>query len=219
MKFFRNTKAMIDITDCRDLVTLQTIIFMIMFLQAASNLSTCYSYIGVALRSALRLGLHRNVSHNFSPIESECRRRTFWTIRKMDTYVSALLGFPRMLYDSDIDQDMPIEVDDSFILKTQILPQPEGKISLSAACNQHTKLMYVLAKVIQFIYPTKGIEQSTTSGESRSTYSISHNKIREIEKDLQDWLDELPMALRPGDETDSDMTRYVEEDLQCSNSK
>lgn len=206
MKFFNNARSMIDITDCRDLSALQCIIFMIMFLQATSNLSTCYSYIGVALRSALRLGLHRNISHNFTPIEAECRKRTFWTIRKMDTYVSAMLGFPRMLYDEDIDADMPIEVDDIYITKSAVLTQPHDKISLSAACNQHTKLMYVLAKVIQFIYPTKGIEQATRK-ESSSTYSISHNKIREIENDLQEWLDALPMELRPGGDADPDMTR------------
>ena len=126
---------MLDITDCRDLTSLQAIVFITMFLQSSANLSTCFSYIGIALRSALRMGLHRNLAGNFNPIEREERRRIFWVIRKMDTYVSTLLGFPHMLSSDDIDQELPIEVDDEYITKDAVLPMPKGKVSLYAASN------------------------------------------------------------------------------------
>lgn len=199
---------MVDITECRDIVSLQTIIFMILFLQSSANLSTCYSYIGIALRSALRMGLHRNLAHNnnFNPIEREVRRRLFWIVRKMDTYVSALLGFPQLLSMDDIDQILPIEVDDEYITRDAILPMPEGKTSLYAASNAHTKLMEILADVIKYIYPTKGIEQSADV--TNSFYVISHVKIREIERDLGEWLDRLPMGLRPGGDVSPDVLRY-----------
>ncbi|CAG8981788.1 hypothetical protein HYALB_00004731 [Hymenoscyphus albidus] len=206
--YFQKGRGMVDITDCRDIVSLQTILFMILFLQSSSNLSTCYSYIGIALRSALRMGLHRNLthSHKFNPIEREVRRRLFWIVRKMDTYVSALLGFPQMLSTDDIDQVLPIEVDDEYITKDSILPMPPGKTSLYAASNAHTALMAILADVIKYIYPTKGVEQSV-NGNNSSTYVISHIKIREIEKDLRKWQDQLPMQLRPGGDASPDVLR------------
>ena len=37
-------------------------------------------------------------------------------------------------------------------------------------------------------------------GAGKSSYVISHAKIREVERDLAQWLDKLPMALRPGGE-------------------
>lgn len=197
---------MMEITECRDIVSLQAILFMILFLQASSNLSTCYSYIGVALRSAVRMGMHRNLVGNFNPIERETRRRVFWIIRKMDTYVAALLGFPKMLSDEDIDQVLPLEVDDEFITKDAILPMPAGKLSVYVASNAHTRLMGILAKVITYIYPIKGIEQSVQPASS-STYVVSHAKIREIEGDLKDWLDKLPMALRPSEDESEDTVR------------
>lgn len=199
---------MMDITDCRDITSLQAILFMIMFLQASANLSTCYSYIGIALRSSLRMGLHRNLIGNFNPIERETRKRVFWTIRKMDTYVSALLGFPKMLSEEDVDQEFPIEVDDEFITKDGILPMPEGRISLYTASNAHTRLMFTLSKVIKYIYPTKGLDESI-HGASRGSYSyaISHARIREVEHDLQDWLDKLPGALKPGGEAPPEVLR------------
>lgn len=186
-----------DIADARDLTALQAVVFMILFLQSSANLSTCYSYIGIALRSALRMGLHRNLAGNFSPIERETRRRVFWIIRKMDTYVSALLGFPQMLSIDDIDQELPLEVDDEYITKDGILPMPQGVTSLYAASNAHTRLMAVLSKVLKYIYPMKGLEQSV-QGNTNFSYVISHAKIREVERDLAEWLDKLPMGLRPG---------------------
>jgi hypothetical protein len=143
------------------------------------------------------MGLHRNLAGNFNPIERETRRRVFWVVRKMDTYVSALLGFPQMLSIDDIDQELPMETDDEYITKTSISPMPAGETSLYAASNAHTRLLDILNKVIKYIYPTKGLEQSV-QGSTTSSYVISHTKIREIERDLADWLDKLPMALRPG---------------------
>jgi hypothetical protein len=200
-----------DVTDCRDITALQAILFMILFLQSSANLSTCYSYIGIALRSSLRMGLHRNLAANFNPIERETRRRVFWVVRNMDTYVSALLGFPRMLSDDDIDQELPIEVDDKYITKDAVLPMPVGATSLYTASNAHTRLTAILAKVIKYIYPTKGLEQSvqgsTKDGTMKNSYVISHAQIREIERDLADWLDKLPMALRPGGEGTPEILR------------
>jgi hypothetical protein len=186
-----------DIADCRDLTSLQAIVFMTQFLQSSAKLSTCYSYIGVAQRSALRMGLHRSFNLNFNPIEAETRKRVFWVIRKMDTYVGAMIGLPHFLDDDDIDQDWPTEVDDEYITETEIRPMPPGKISVMAAANAHTKIVQVLAKICKYVYPIKGTQ---SGGKNSVTYSVSYSKIREIEQDLQQWLDELPMALKPGGE-------------------
>lgn len=179
---------------------------MIQFLQSSAKLSTCYAYIGIALRSALRMGLHRSFNVTFSPIESETRKRIFWVIRRMDTYVGAMLGLPRFLEDEDIDQEWPAEVDDEYITETGILPMPEGTISVMAAFNAHTRLVQVLNKICKYVYPIKGTQ---SGGKNSVTYTVGYSKIREIEKDLARWLDELPAALKPGGEVPPVIKRYV----------
>lgn len=78
-----------DVTECRDLTTLQALLFLILFLQATSNLSGCYSFLGIASRAALRMGLHRHLPQaNFTPLEAELRKRVFYFIRQMDIYCS-----------------------------------------------------------------------------------------------------------------------------------
>lgn len=194
---------MLDITDCRDLTTLQAIVFMILFLQSTAKLATCYSYVGIALRSCCRLGLHRNIKNEFNPVEQEERKRIFWLIRKMDVYVGVLLGLPQMLSAEDMDQQLPIEVDDDFITSEGILPMPPDQFPLMRACNAHTSLVDILQKVVKYIYPIKGFE-GAKAGER---YSISHSRIREIEKDLQVWMDNLPMELRPSDDASCELAR------------
>ncbi|KAF2854085.1 hypothetical protein T440DRAFT_486702 [Plenodomus tracheiphilus IPT5] len=195
--YFKSSRQLLDITDCRDLTSLQAIVFMIQFLQSSAKLNTCYAYIGVALRSALRMGLHRSFNGNFTPIEAETRKRLFWVIRRMDTYVGAMLGLPRFLEDEDIDQEWPLEVDDEYITETEVLPMPAGSISVMAAFNAHTRIVQVLNKICKYVYPIKG---SHAGGKNAVTYTVSYSKIRELERDLAQWLDELPMALKPGGE-------------------
>ena len=186
---------MLDIADCRDLTSLQALIYMILFLQSSAKLSTCYAYLGIAIRSALRLGLHRSFDDNFTPIEAEVRKRTFWVIRKMDIYVGAMLGLPQTLSDDDIDQDLPTEVEDENITQTEIIPVPEGSTTVIQGSNAHTRLVKVMSKIVRIVYPIKTPQQQG----HLSRYTVSIPKIRELEKGLQEWKEQLPMGLRPSD--------------------
>lgn len=203
-QFFKAGRQLLEITDCRDLVSLQAICFMVLFLQSSAKLSTCYSYVGIALRSALRLGLHRSVAADFNPLERELRKRIFWVIRKMDIYVSTLLGLPQMLSDDDIDQEYPLEVDGDYITTEGITQPPSNYTPLMAGCNAHTRLSNIILKVVKYIYPVKNARYRSKSDQR---YMVSHSKIREIERDLQNWMEELPPALRPGTEVSPQLER------------
>lgn len=111
-----------------------------------------------------------------------------------------------MLSSEDIDQEYPLEVDDEYITKDGILPMTVGKISVFTASNAHSRLMVILAKVIRYIYPVKGLEQSL-QGSSSNGYVVSHAKIKEIEGDLVQWLEKLPMALRPDADNSVEIVR------------
>ena len=183
-----------DIADCRVLTAIQTVIFMILFLQSTAKLSTCYAYVGIALRSALRMGLHRSLSKSFNPIEAEVRKRVFWTIRKMDIYVGAMLGLPQTLSDEDIDQDYPIEVDDEYITTHGITPMPEGSVSLLTAFNAHTRLTLLLTKIVRNVYP---IRPQNRRDDAEKSYNVPFSVIRELEHDLESWKSSLPDSLSP----------------------
>lgn len=192
--YFKSARHMMDIADCRDLTSVQAVIFMILFMQSSAKLSQCYAYVGVALRSALRMGLHRSYSGNWDPIEAETRKRVFWVVRKMDVYVGAMLGLPQTLSDEDIDQVYPAEVDDEYITREGINPMPEGQVSLMTAFNAHTRLVNIVQKIVRKVYP---IKVQTQQGQSDKSYTVPFSSIRELESDLEHWKTTLPPVLSP----------------------
>lgn len=204
---------MTDITDCRDTISLQTVLFIIIFLQCSLRMSTCYIYIGIALKSAVHMGLHRRVTAKLNPIERETRSRIFWVLRKMDTYVSAVLGLPGSIADDIIDQEMPLEVNDGCILEDRILPQPYGHFAQMAATNAHIRLMGILQKITTYVYPSKGVEHRI-SGRSK-VYLVDYSKVYEIEIALQRWLNELPESPKAFAPVSERLVRYVVSRSTC----
>jgi hypothetical protein len=107
-----------------------------------------------------------------------------------------MLGLPLTLSDDDIDQDLPSEVDDDHITETQIISMPSDSITFATAANANLRLSQILRKIVKSIYPTKGF-QNQEEPSSRS-YSVPLSIIRELENDLQKWMESLPPALKPG---------------------
>ncbi|KAK4449686.1 fungal-specific transcription factor domain-containing protein [Podospora aff. communis PSN243] len=182
------------LTECRDMTTLQALVFMAQFLQATANLSECHSFVGIALRSAFRMGLHRHLPHvRMTPIEDQHRRRLFHVIWQMDIYLSTAIGLPLVLREQDIDQPLPAEVGDEFITETAILEPPPGTYNLAQAFNAHAKLMRILAKVVQTLYPPSGVLGDAV---------FICARVKDIEKDLHSWFEQLPTVWRPGPPAD-----------------
>jgi hypothetical protein len=91
-----------------------------------------------------------------------------------------------------------------------ILPMPEDKVSIMAAGNAHTRLVQILDKIVEYIYPVKVSSCAVDSSGNRiKSYSVSYSKIMEIEQDLRGWHDELPMGLRPGGDAPRAILRSV----------
>lgn len=113
-----------------------------------------------------------------------------------------MLGLPMLLSDDDIDQEVPLEVDDDCITETEVKPMPSGRISLMTAANAHSRLVKILPKTVKYIYPLHNTRKHPSQ-----TSVVSHVKIREIEQDMQQWMKDLPMALRPGGEAPPELVR------------
>lgn len=190
-KYFIAARKLIDITNARDLNSIQTIVMLFIFLQCSARLSTCYAYIGVAMRSALREGLHRNLTMGapgFTPIEIEMRKRLFFTIYKMDIYLNTMLGLPRAISQRDFDQSFPLEIDDEYITEDGIYPERQGdELSSAGIANQHTKLIMILDNIVSELYPIK-----------KTNNLISHEVVTNLELKLRQWLNQLPPELIPG---------------------
>uniref|UniRef100_A0A0B7KA21 Xylanolytic transcriptional activator regulatory domain-containing protein n=1 Tax=Bionectria ochroleuca TaxID=29856 RepID=A0A0B7KA21_BIOOC len=78
-----------------DIPTIQAFALIAMYLLGASRRNSAFMYLGMAVRAAYALGLHRkDVSALYPPDEFQRRERVWKAIRILDLFMSASLGRP-----------------------------------------------------------------------------------------------------------------------------
>ncbi|KAH8811153.1 fungal-specific transcription factor domain-containing protein [Xylogone sp. PMI_703] len=191
IEYLVTSRRLID-PECRDLLSLQAMTLITMFLMCTVRTSTSYSYVGTLVRLAFQLGLHRSFPSPSDIILRESRIRTFWVIRSMDVYVGLMVGLPKAINDEDIDQSMPTDVCDEYIRPDTILCMPEGKVSRVSGLIAYTGLLPIMGKIVRNVYPTRFEGTNNESG----GYLVSDAKIHDIERDLEAWRESLKPELR-----------------------
>nr|XP_019012481.1 uncharacterized protein I206_03329 [Kwoniella pini CBS 10737]OCF51262.1 hypothetical protein I206_03329 [Kwoniella pini CBS 10737] len=89
--------------------------------------------LGEALQVGVSLGLHRESSYvGLDPITTEVRRRMFGLIFHSDKSAACLRDRPMFLATEECDTQMPKEVDDEWITRTEYLEFPPGRTSTIA---------------------------------------------------------------------------------------
>ncbi|KAI7326622.1 hypothetical protein KC315_g7472 [Hortaea werneckii] len=129
------------------LESIQARLACLSYLLNTSRLNQAWFTFGTCFQLILTLGMHRKTpedgsSHDF--ISQECRKRCFWTAYTLDGYFSVMLGRPPFFHDSDIDQRLPMLVNDADILADGIAPRAFNKDCMIAAALHHAKLARIL---------------------------------------------------------------------------
>lgn len=186
-----------DVADCHDVVSLQTVLFLVIFLQANSMISTAYSFICAAVAACLRMGLHSTASLEGLPSEQRRERRyIFAVLNIMDTYVTTALGLPRTLRDVATDSVVPMpDAPNHTTLDESALP--EYKDPMLVATNAHAKLVNIMARAMDSNHPV-----TNHLCQSNGFYSVQYTRIVAMEQELEAWHAALPQSLDLDSEAD-----------------
>lgn len=186
-KYFIAARKLIDLTNSNNLENIQTIFMLTIFLQCSAKISVCYSYIGIALRSALRLNYHKH-NPDDDYITSECKKRLFWTVYKFEIYINSMLNLPNCNLDiDDIEIGLPLDIDDINITSNQLMPQnPQDKLSSCGVNNHHTKLLLIMSKIFKKLY----------NNNSQTIELVPKEVITNFENELKIWNYELHPQLQ-----------------------
>ncbi|KAE8332759.1 fungal-specific transcription factor domain-containing protein [Aspergillus sergii] len=167
-RFFRHAQHLIPrIITCPSLEGVISCLLAALYSLPIHNTNTCYTYLGLALRCAICLGLHRKGIDSYAPQPlSEIRNRVFWTTYTIERRVAISLGYPETLHCNAIECPLPqrradLDSPDSF--------RPERLVA-------YTKLTLLLNKAIQ----SRALDKYAT---------------REIRRQLFAWKEELPSEL------------------------
>ncbi|KAJ4506100.1 hypothetical protein HRR90_008674 [Exophiala dermatitidis] len=171
------------------LTSIQARLTQCYYLLTQSRINHCWSLFGTVSHLGLAIGLNRNrrpdITNGLSPVEAECRRRTFWCAYTLDTYLSVALGRPRSFHDDDIDTELPACVEDDEITSSRVNMSTSSKSqSTMLASIAHIKLARIISKILRDLYSIKPI-----SANRRAVLT------ERVSKDLSDWRVDLSRFL------------------------
>lgn len=115
-------------------------------------------FVGLALRVAQTMGLHREPSlFNITPWKAEVRRRIFWQIFQLDTFVAVTSGLPPMMNEDFFDtrpiselKDMLYGTEDGEAYEADVAagkrPPDDPDNPTTRQWTSHVSVHYLLAK-------------------------------------------------------------------------
>ncbi|KAL0932261.1 finger protein [Colletotrichum truncatum] len=163
------------------------------YLLAQSRLNHCWTLFGVTAHLAMALGIHRKsrvdpkIAGRVNYAELECRKRTFWCAYNLNTYLSAALGRPMTFHDEDIDQELPLCVDDEQLgIGSSPRPLACGP-SITSATVAQMRLSRILARILRALY---GIHPPSTD----EHFDLA----AKFNRDLSEWRDHISYLLDAG---------------------
>lgn len=93
---------------------LEATVLLILYHLRSESRNGLWHLTGLAMRTVTDVGLHREAStQSLPPFEAQLRRRLFWSVYALESILAGTLGRPISLSDSDIDQPLPLSIDDA----------------------------------------------------------------------------------------------------------
>ncbi|KAI9309351.1 fungal-specific transcription factor domain-containing protein [Cunninghamella echinulata] len=159
--------------------TIHALINLYMYQRSCERSKVGYLYIGLAIRMAQDLKLHKREFMPADPVLKEANKRLWWSAYWLDLCAALELNRPTMVDDKDCDLDYPTKLDSE-----------DEETGHRIAFTVHSiKLMKVRKDITKHL-PSEQSGQSLLSAISR------------LENALTNWLQELPQNLRfENDET------------------
>ncbi|KAK0666854.1 6c6d08f8-8b27-48d1-a5e9-ee3a8a61eadc [Cercophora samala] len=182
---------------CTDLLSVQALLGMAMFMQGTPNPQPSSLIIATAIRLAHTIGLHKKgTNFNLNPIEIEQRKRVFWIAYMLDKDLCLRSGRPPAQDDNDMNVELP-DADPADGIGNIPLADGKGKMNLFRVMCE---LSIVESRVYNRLYSTEATKQS--DGELLNT-------IGELDQELEDWKDRIPIDFRPEHEIKASHTPLI----------
>lgn len=178
------------------LESIEGMLLLVIFQLRSPMQQGLWSMVGLTMRHAVSLGLHRKFNGN--AVVDQRRKRIFWTVYMLERSIARTLGRPMCISDRDIDVDLPANVsedidDDSEILSA--LQINRGMTSMSAAIH-----IFRLARLESKIY-------SCVHRVDRPISEISMGKIARLRQLIEEWRDQISSSV-PYADNDGALAHY-----------
>lgn len=176
------------------LETVQGLLLMTVFAINERGRINSWHAIGLAVRTAIDLGLHRaSTSSSSNMLERETQRRVFWSVYALDRNVSISLGRPCSIDDADFDMPLPgcysdYDLETICLGATPLEGRPSNPRDLSTFLHI-VELRQIQSKIQKVFYPVK-----ISEGINPANLEQERNSLRLT---LDDWITRAPRYSKP----------------------
>ncbi|KAL4880317.1 fungal-specific transcription factor domain-containing protein [Aspergillus karnatakaensis] len=175
-------KLLPDIICSSSMTSIQVCILQGIFLPSTKSRDAGYNMLGLALRMAINMGMHRSFSAtSLHPHVRELRNRLWWSVYVAERLFSIEMGRPLSISDSEIDAPFPV-----FVPEWSSSAKPMNVDGLIAM----TKLCQLMGKIVEAVYckPADG-----------KGLIIQPKVYQQLKRELEQYKRELPEEMKFGD--------------------
>jgi hypothetical protein len=173
---------------------LQALVLLIVYHLRSESRNGLWHLTGLAMRTVTDIGLHREASTRSLPLlEAQLRRRLFWSVYALESILAGALGRPMSLSDCDIDQPLPLSINDSDHMQGINTNYVHGSMTLGQEAYPPTNLTQFI--LLSQLRTFEARIQRTIYRVDR-TISALQPKMYRLISDLDAWRQNLPPNLQ-----------------------
>ncbi|KAK0123818.1 lactose regulatory protein lac9 and GAL4-like protein [Cadophora gregata] len=156
-----------SVFEAGNLSLVQALLLLSNYTQKTNKPNTGWNYLGLAVRMALSLGLHKEFPEwKISPLQREMRRRVWWGLYIFDSGASITFGRPVLLpEESNMDTNQVLNIhEQDLTAATTSLPQEILKPTAYSALRAQAALHLTTNQLYQRLISTPGPTSSELLG-------------------------------------------------------
>ncbi|KAJ3997778.1 fungal-specific transcription factor domain-containing protein [Lentinula boryana] len=168
-----------------------------LYLKGTSMFHSTWGVIGLGIRFAQEMGVHRKQKGQPSTVQTELWRRAFWVLLGLDVLVSINFGRPRATTDDDFDLEPPIECDDDYWENedpSQAFIQPSGVPSMMSFFICYSKLLEIAGLGHRMLFSARKLQIWKKVVPSGPHWD--HKVVTELNSALNQWMSCIPEHLK-----------------------
>ncbi|ORZ08584.1 fungal-specific transcription factor domain-domain-containing protein [Lobosporangium transversale] len=199
-RFVEKAKQILDtLYDTPDLYCVGGLVLLAFQQMGTGNGYRSWMYVGIAVRMAQHLGLHRDclkLNPHLPALDREERNRIWWTCFMADKILSTAFGRPQGITENDVDATYPDGIDEE---NTQIEYKLEGATSMLTGPSPQSEKKFIylvsLTRILGRVMASLYSPMSRASSKSKSSMT-NPAPLEQLDKELTDWLLTLPPQLQ-----------------------
>lgn len=162
------------------MTSVQVCVLQGIFLPSTQSRDAGYNLLGLALRMAVNMGMHRSFgADSLHPHVRELRNRLWWSVYVAERIFSVEMGRPLAINDAEIDAPFPVDMPEWRDLTGKASMNVDGLTAMIKLCR-------LQGKIVDTVYRKPASGEGTII--SPKVFERLHNEIEQSRKDLPDRL-------------------------------